>query len=208
MNKCALFLLTLSFFLKTFCNANECNTWYFGGLGGANYLYIPERHIHLRSDPIGYYVGASLGYCMNENWGVEADAIYRRSTVKVFVPNSTQSAFKCGTVNEWSYMTNIVYRFDYEDCQLFSPYMGIGIGYSDTQGIVKAKHKNEHHISFNRAYHYSYKLEKNGFLAWQAFLGLRHPLCENTELGLEARFLHEIPRTYNFALGLSLKRFI
>ena len=208
MNKCVSFLLLLTFFSKTFCEANEFSAWYVGGLGGANYLYVPERHILLRSDPISYYVGASLGYFINENWDVEADAIYRRSTVKVNVPNSTQNAFKCGTVNAWSYMSNIVYKFDAKECRLFLPYMGIGIGYSDTQGVVKAKHRNEHHISFNRAYRYNYKLERNGYYAWQAFLGLRYPLCEKTELGLEARFLHEVLRTYNFSVGLSLKRFI
>ena len=200
-----LFLFIALSLVKTPCHAQE-HPLYIKGLIGPNYLYVWERHVHLKSNPMGYYGGGSLGWSITRNWDVEIENLYRNSSVKVRIPESTLSAFKTGSAHGWSAMCNVIYNYGLCNCLPLNPYMGFGVGFSDTGGHLNAKRKNEFNSAFNRVYKYRYKLEKNGIYAYQGFIGVKWPLREQLELGVEARFMHEILRTLNFSFGLTLQR--
>jgi opacity protein-like surface antigen len=200
------FLLLLAF--KAIVSSQQCNSIYIKNLGGINYLYAEEKYIHMRSDPIGYYLGAAVGYRFYDLFDYEFEFAFRNHPkAKVSIPDSILSPFKKGSRYALSYMFNIFYPIN--NTSAVQPYLGFGIGYTQVRGELKGSDNHSSHDV------YTYPLEPLSNFASQIILGVCTPVSLHVEASLEGRYIHEIYsnyefkflKTHNISLGLCLKHY-
>lgn len=181
--------------------------FYAGAFGGANFLQTEKKHCTKYEFDTGYNVGVLLGYKFCGGFRVDAEVCYRYNRLRKikfgddsfsfsgsegdgFDSGSFSSSSSSGRCKKhfysWSYMANAYYDISIPGCECYSffPYVGAGVGYSQTRLKSFCNHK------------------KHGF-AWQVMAGLAYVIDCNMDVALEYKF-HKGPHNRIYDHGLSL----
>lgn len=200
------YLLLLTLIISTFAGANaqayECCTmpccenpccydgsqFYVSAYGAANWLNAHKRH-HVSSHfDVGFTGALALGYKFNPLLRAEAEVAYRTNKldhVKCYGEKFRPS----GYTDSCSIMLNGLWDIDLNQC--FTPYLGLGVGYSFLNAKV-----SHHHVSASG--------NCNG-VAGQAIVGVSTRVWCNTDLGIEYRYFLARSNYHEQSLGLSLR---
>ena len=167
---------------KCFANSSQAceKNWYVGGFGSINFLDLFGQGLH---DP-GYRVGGSIGRRFAHGFRLEGEVSYHRYKIQ-------KSYFRESSAT-WTYMANVLYDFDLGTS--FTPYIGAGAGYADTS--LNFKHE---------WFQYKWHGSRTGFV-YQGIAGLSYAISNDTNLGLEYRYLKEKNGIrHDHGIGLSLR---
>lgn len=143
-------------------------------LGGANWVHNRVHLGHIKYKT-GYLVGGSVGFLTQMGFGLDAEVIYRRNSLKRFHFNDDSFDIN-GHLRKWTYMANAKYYFC-PTCNL-TPYVGGGIGYANQKLHIN----NLNNLSINSNQH------RKGF-AWQALAGVTWSFWECSSLDLNYHYL-------------------
>lgn len=168
-----LFAAMLAFVLPTAVSALDVEGFYVGALGGANFLETNRRNNTRLNFKTGYNAGGMIGYRWCSGIRLEAEASYRYNKIRNLKFGSA-TFHPGGHYRSWSYMANAYYDFSDWQYWCITPYVGVGIGYTNERVRV-----GNSDISFHR--------DRNGF-AWQVIGGLAYPICDVAEIAVEYRF--------------------
>lgn len=201
---------------------------YAGGIIGANWVHFKGHSKHRDSDfkqrrsfDTGWLGGVHVGYRFCGGWRVEGEVSYRDNEGKrakrrhndlvVVDENSNHRKGHKPNLETWSFMVNGLYEIS--NCWCITPYVGLGIGYDDTEikGIKKHHHRHTDETLVavdgnNGRHHKKHHKDESGF-AWQILVGGLYPIDDCLELGLEYRFHHGKKDIYNNAVDLRLNWF-
>jgi len=183
-----------------FCNEDPCcennNPFYAEILGGANFLQITGSASNSIKCKTGYVVSGSLGYRLCYGVRVEAEYVYRKTSLNTvkFVGHHVPCH---GYFQSSSYMVNALWDIPLSSwgCDFWKvqPFIGAGIGYDCLK--VKARAQNTDATTHG---------SKKGF-AWQLMIGGAYPIYCNTDISLEYKF-HKgsAQHLYNHSVGVGL----
>lgn len=195
-----LLLLVINFVTAQECAENIVGPYVSLSSGG---LFECCNYGHSRINP-GYYVGGSAGYKFCNSIRLEGEFSFQSYRWR---PATLYYSKVKDSVNVYTYMVNVYYDFDFLNFCL-KPYLGMGIGYADTQWkahkvcIYPSNYRPDFDAYIIRK---SFKEHFDG-LAWQAIAGIKYPICDNLDLGLEYRYFQE-NGIKNNKVGLVLSRF-
>lgn len=162
----------------------QCNSFfsdgnvYVGGFAGANFInkYSNKRNLEFKMHP-GYLGAATVGY-QYKSVRVEAEVAFRWNELKKAKFYKQHVALK-GHTHSLSYMANVYYDFDIETC--FTPYLGLGLGYSTNKTHFSSKEGSG--IDVNNKRHHNF--------AWQGIAGVSTRVSDQTDVALEYRYFEE-----------------
>ena len=166
--------------------------FYAGGLGGANWQPEDKQDNNQLKFKTGYVVGLFAGYKFGNPFRLEGEVSYRHNDFKKVKVLGIRRPIE-GRVESASFLANAIYDFEFTSS--FTPYVGVGLGY--TSETLTATFANIPELRIEG--------KDNGF-SWQAIAGVSTPISCNTDLGVEYRYLNK-KHEANHALALAVRRY-
>lgn len=187
--------------------------------GGANFLnHLNNEKIHYKFKT-GYTVTGALGIRFCYNWRTEAEAAYHHNEISRIKKHHRLMNTHTGNFHSWSYMLNLYY--DFNQCWLFTPYFGIGAGWSNNK--FQFKRRERHHVQQQQRRkfiqmligtkknrndlkrHRFYANHENGFV-YQLIAGATVPVNECSDFSVEYRFYNpRLNRDFNQSVNLIVR---
>lgn len=182
------------------CNPVCCDQsgFYVGLFAGANWLHLHKKHDVSGEFDTGFAGAVALGYRFNSNFRAEGEFSYRRNNLDHVKYEGYKYHPKMHT-ESYAFLVNGYYDLDLNRCfnldTCLTPYVGLGLGY------IHAKS----HISIHTPDTYFRYSESSNGLAGQAIVGISARVWQNTDLGVEYRYLLARENCHEQSVGLSLK---
>lgn len=169
---------------------------YVGIHGGSDYLYHTKESNS--GQKVGYKVGGVYGYDWGNNLRTEVELSYRhaeRSTK--YVENADKIESKEHKSNHsLALMANVIYDVNQLTWYDVSPYVGLGVGYS--QNTQKAKLQSEKFTNEEK--------ERDDRFAWQGIVGLKYPIAEKMTMAAQYNYFCASEHAKDHSFSLSLLR--
>lgn len=198
MKKLLLTIFTLMLMnTPIFIHANQVENnykdkgFYYGTLAGINFQHYGNRHsdYETKISP-GFLVGGFAGYKFFNNIRISTEFTYGRNEVKLkpryysFLARTYK-----GVERTYTLIGNAYYDFDLNS--KWTPYIGLGLGYSHT--TTRFKHSNEYF--------------KKNMVVFDAICGCSYQVSSTLDLDIEYRSLFTQQNKYNHSIILSSKQF-
>lgn len=171
---------------------------------------------HEKGLDTGYFVAGAVGYRLCEGWRGEVEGGYHHNSRKKHHHDSSSSDHfnnrrRHGDVNTWSVMFNGYY--DIQTCWCVKPFVGVGIGYADSEHKRHGRHHGSSSssngcdtcVGSSSSHHHRKHHDKNGF-AWQLIAGVAYPICDCWEVSLQYRYFNPtyVSRLHYNDVGIGL----
>lgn len=194
-----LLLISFSLFMaadaNNWCDQNSCyvddSCFYAKVFTGANFLDNCKKYDGNKTTyKTGYIVAASLGFCLNYGFRLEAEYAYRRNSISK-IHFYGQGVSKHGHTQVSSYMGNLLWDLP-QSCAFWNiqPFIGAGLGYDFQQA-----HSSNDRIIFHKKWNH---------FSWQLMAGLAYPFYCNTDISLEYKFHQGKAHFYDHSVGVGL----
>lgn len=153
--------------------AADVESFYASIFGGVDFASDKKKNGVKAEFDTGYVVTGAVGYRFCEGFRVEGEVGYRHNDLDKVTSDSTRVDYGTSSnIHTWSYMANGVYELPV--CWSWQPYVGGGIGYSQT--TLKLTNSQ-----------FSSSSHSNGF-AWQVIAGLEYPFLDCWDVAVEYRY--------------------
>lgn len=173
-------------------------------LRGSQYIgvHLGTDYAHLTNQSnsgqkVGFKTGLTYGYVFDFGLRAEAEWTYRYNPYKstdVLSENKEVMAVESRKIHSWSYMANAIYDLKQVNFVSITPFLGIGLGYSQHTDEIKNKFQDSSSTS---------KSSDNGFV-YQGIVGLKYPFSD--QLSICAQYHYFVGRGHekNHSIGMSL----
>jgi opacity protein-like surface antigen len=145
--------------------------------GGLSFFDLKHE---TKTDP-GYFIGGIFGCPLPYHFRIETEVVYQRARIKSIKEEGIKLNHLGGHLSSWSFMTNILYDFNF-NC-IVKPFIGGGIGYAQSEECW-FYHRSVKHSNFYFEEIHKHQHKMNGF-AWQLIAGIAYPICNYLEADID-----------------------